>query len=660
MSATVAPEEDEALSSAAVDPPTAEELDQYRTLFLQLADKRGAISVEELDSVFSNLGLFSTREELEAIAAEMELDSSMPIDFDQFSTILHRLNGEEHRIKMTPSFFGGIPGKAPPTFRMVVWQTMEDPSFSPLARIISISIMLLIFVSIVTYIVETMPEVRSVSSELATVESFCIIVFTVEYVVRLVVSPDKLEFFKGALNAVDLVSIVPWYVDALVDDAEDSGTTAVLRIFRLVRVTRIFKISRYISWIKLITFAVVNSIAPLGMAIFITLIATVILGSAMYYIERGTWDPHQRVYLTHLGTPTAFVSIPEACWWCIITMTTVGYGDVAPVSSIGKALACATSLSGIVLLAIPISVFSANFAKQYSLLLKKRALQQEQGKDLKRQISMAMPRHLKTVRSLGSAGHMLSFRGGSDMPPLVRAQSMMNAPLEKNSELHHAMQVMILSARKRLWHRVHNLEKKYRERICYTLAGRWAKWFDSDASKLEENMRGYLMARDMNASMRGGAMPPVHESGDERKLHSQFGSTYSVAERIAGPDGKVDERDLAPGLSSEAASKGVPATAPRHAVPHTDGPGTPPSRRDFGQASASNMSVRLPALDRGGLERAGTLPPINSPGTASLQRPALGSPDSVVQDVPSATSEQHPGATHTFRDPRREVGQPKL
>lgn len=102
---------------------------------------------------------------------------------------------------------------------------------------------------------------------------------------------------------MDLLAILPFYIERL---AKSGGveSTQFLRTLRLIRVFRIFKISRYISWLQLIIEAAMSSLAPLGMALFITLIYVVVLGSAMYYIERGEYQPLHRAYLNDENVPT--------------------------------------------------------------------------------------------------------------------------------------------------------------------------------------------------------------------------------------------------------------------------------------------------------------------------------------------------------------------
>ena len=139
--------------------------------------------------------------------------------------------------------------------------------------------------------------------------------------------------------------------------------------------------------------------------------------------------------------PSDFQSITDGMWWCVITMTTVGYGDVHTRTPLGKVLASFTCWCGIVLLAIPISVFSANFARQYNKMVRKRKLQKEQDLDICLQVESAVPRHLRAIRSFASKRFYQSFDnvGGCSKPPLIRAQEFEHFDLSTRANLQSAV-----------------------------------------------------------------------------------------------------------------------------------------------------------------------------------------------------------------------------
>jgi hypothetical protein len=144
---------------------------------------------------------------------------------------------------------------------------------------------------------------------------------------------------------------------------------------RLIRIFRVFKVSRYLPWVRVFINALTLSIQPLLMLVFVVLIAMVVFASAIYYAERGEWSEADGAFMRQHGGElevSPYQSIPESFWWCIVTMTTVGYGDVYPVTGWGRFVAACTSLSGLLVLAIPITVISTNFNGEYAKLTKQR------------------------------------------------------------------------------------------------------------------------------------------------------------------------------------------------------------------------------------------------------------------------------------------------
>ncbi len=145
----------------------------------------------------------------------------------------------------------------------------------------------------------------------------CIIIFTVEFIARLCVCPSFSLFAFNFLNIVDAISIIPWYIEkALVSNL--SLNSAVFRSLRLIRVFRLLKVSRYLTFMNSLAEAMLQSIQPLYILLFIILIGLLIFSSAIFYAERG---------VRQSGTSAdQFGSIIQSMWWCVATITTVGYG----------------------------------------------------------------------------------------------------------------------------------------------------------------------------------------------------------------------------------------------------------------------------------------------------------------------------------------------
>ena len=141
--------------------------------------------------------------------------------------------------------------------------------------------------------------------------------FTLEFLVRLLSCPNKLEFLKSCMNIIDLLAICPYYI-TLAFDEHGLGLNNI-RIIRLVRVFRIFKLSRHSRGLQILGLTLKASIQELGLLIFFLFIGVILFSSAIYYVEEQT-----------------FQSIPDAFWWAIITMCTVGYGDKVSEFAIGQ------------------------------------------------------------------------------------------------------------------------------------------------------------------------------------------------------------------------------------------------------------------------------------------------------------------------------------
>lgn len=276
--------------------------------------------------------------------------------------------------------------------RLNEWRDFfEEPDSSVGAKVLSLVILGLICVSTLGLVIETIPTFDNVGDKqnFFVIECCCIFLFTVEYITRLLLSEERREFVQQGMNVIDLVSIVPFYFDLLIwgitltAPYESSGgasdLTRVLRLFRLVRVFRVFKLGRNSKSLFIAFRSVIASLDTLGLMVFILLIMLVLFGAFVFSFEVGDWEPACSVLGSdssegcykvenELGivTISLFISVPEAMWWCVVTVMTVGYGEVLPLTAMGKMISCCCMVSSIVILALPISVIGINFSAMWA------------------------------------------------------------------------------------------------------------------------------------------------------------------------------------------------------------------------------------------------------------------------------------------------------
>lgn len=217
-----------------------------------------------------------------------------------------------------------------------IWELFEYPDSSLPARFLALWSVSVILLSIVVFCLETLPSIRCVEDPKGpgcekyitnatlnakpgekksggvwfVIEILCISWFTLEYIVRLLSSPQKLVFIRTFLNIIDLVAILPYYITLPMNEARVTSL-AVLRVIRLVRVFRIFKLSRHSKGLQVLGYTLRSSSRELAMLIFFLLIGVVLFASAVFYAEQDNENSH-------------FSSIPDAFWWAVVTMTTVG------------------------------------------------------------------------------------------------------------------------------------------------------------------------------------------------------------------------------------------------------------------------------------------------------------------------------------------------
>jgi len=248
-----------------------------------------------------------------------------------------------------------------------LWMLFEYPETSPAAFVIAVFSVIVTLVSIVLFCVETLPKyamTHCVAGELPNfldvfflIETSCTLWFTIEAIVRFIACPSKLAFWRDFKNIVDVVAVLPYYVTLFnvlstmsCEGAKSSASLAFLRVIRLIRV---FKLTKHSVGLQVLMLTFRASLEGLGLFLVALCVCLLVFSSAIYYAELG-----QRNTQIH--------SIPDAFWWAIITMTTVGYGDKVPVGYWGKLVGAACAITGVLTLAIPVPIITGHFNRFYA------------------------------------------------------------------------------------------------------------------------------------------------------------------------------------------------------------------------------------------------------------------------------------------------------
>ena len=236
--------------------------------------------------------------------------------------------------------------------REQVWILMDNPHSSRAAQLIAATVMCLIITSCTAFLVQTLPEYQGSRSPVwGAIETVCMAVFVLELGLRVWSCPDRIAFFRVPLNVVDVLAVLPYFLELAMSTSGSSSGSSIVRVIRLIRIFRVFKISRYLPWLRVFGNALYLSSQPLLMLMLMISLASVLFSSAIYYAERGTWDAQKgewvRVAADGSKSTSPYQSIPESFWWTIVTMTTVGYGDVTPITAGGRFVAMLAAISGI-------------------------------------------------------------------------------------------------------------------------------------------------------------------------------------------------------------------------------------------------------------------------------------------------------------------------
>ena len=182
------------------------------------------------------------------------------------------------------------------------------------------------------------------------------------------------RYMTMPMNIIDLVAILPFYVAYF---STSGSSVSIIRILRLVRVLRVFKIGGMGNGVTLMSNAMMNSLSAMGILLFFTVLGVILFGSIIFFLESGNFVVNEdypdgaflRWDVLHSDKEESpFSSILVSCYWAMVTFTTVGYGDLVPTSPFGRFVSLVLMYTGILVLALPISVIGANFQREYERL----------------------------------------------------------------------------------------------------------------------------------------------------------------------------------------------------------------------------------------------------------------------------------------------------
>ncbi|XP_039180364.1 potassium voltage-gated channel subfamily V member 2-like [Crotalus tigris] len=286
----------------------------------------------------------------------------------EYLKIQQELEAELETVEKEEHFEGKFMGQ----FRKAIWKLIENPYSSVLAKITALLSSLFVLFSVVGMTLSTMKEMQDKTSKqcMEHLETVCAVFFTLEYLMRLVSTSTLRQFFRAAFSAIDLVSILPFYVqivfECLVEnDSEDHEELhkmrnvgklgKVLKLIKLMRIFRILKLARHSTGLRAFGFTLRQCCQPVCCLLLFIAMGIFTFSALMHSVE-------------HDVPNTNFTSIPNAWWWAAVSLSTVGYGDTVPDTFLGRVVAFGCIAFGIIVNGMPISILYNRFSDYYAKL----------------------------------------------------------------------------------------------------------------------------------------------------------------------------------------------------------------------------------------------------------------------------------------------------
>lgn len=218
---------------------------------------------------------------------------------------------------------------------------------TPAGKLFDVVLIYIILLSVLALMLDSVAGFNTrFGAYLFWLEWFFTVIFTLEYAVRLYCSPNRWRYAFSFYGIIDLLSTLPTYLSLLFPGA---SYLLIIRLLRVLRIFRVFKLVRYITEANSLITAMYQTRRKILIFFFVVLNLAVIFGSLMYIVE---------------GPNNGFTSIPRSIYWTIVTITTVGYGDITPHTVLGQIIACLAMLTGYSIIAVPTGIFTAELAHE--------------------------------------------------------------------------------------------------------------------------------------------------------------------------------------------------------------------------------------------------------------------------------------------------------
>jgi voltage-gated potassium channel len=216
---------------------------------------------------------------------------------------------------------------------------------TPGGRVFDILLLVIIVASVVVVSLESVVELRrQYLHTFQTLEWAFTILFTIEYFLRIYSSQRPLKYIFSFFGVIDFLAIIPTYLSLFI---VGSQYLLVIRVFRLLRIARVFRLTRFVNEGQVLSKALRGSLTKITVFLGVVLMMVVVVGAVMYVVE---------------GRASGYTSIPKSIYWAIVTLTTVGFGDITPVTPLGQFLASVLMITGYGIIAVPTGIVSVELA----------------------------------------------------------------------------------------------------------------------------------------------------------------------------------------------------------------------------------------------------------------------------------------------------------